>query len=40
MQGKSLYVIVIDILKWYLVLAGIGLIGFPIVFAFLKKLHS
>ena len=29
---------VIDIIKWYLVLAGIGIIGFPIVFAFLKKL--
>lgn len=27
-----------DILKWYLVLSGIGVIGFPIVFSFLKKL--
>ena len=27
-----------DILKWYLVLTGIGLIGLPIVFSFLKKL--
>ena len=30
--------VIIDILKWYLVLAGIGIVGFPIVFAFLKKL--
>ena len=29
---------IIDVLKWYLVLTGIGLIGFPIVFGFLKKL--
>ena len=29
---------ILDILKWYLVLAGIGVIGFPIVFTFLKKL--
>ena len=29
---------VIDIIKWYLILAGIGIIGFPIVFSFLKKL--
>ncbi len=27
-----------DIVRWYLVLTGIGLIGFPIVFRFLKKL--
>ncbi len=27
-----------DIIKWYLVLAGIGVIGFPVVFGFLKKL--
>lgn len=29
---------IFDILKWYLVLTGIGLIGFPIAFSFLKKL--
>ena len=29
---------IIDIIKWYLVLSGIGIIGFPIVFGFLKKL--
>lgn len=30
--------IILDVLKWYLVLTGIGLIGFPIVFRFLKGL--
>ena len=30
--------VIIDILKWYLVLTGIGILGFPIAFAFLKKL--
>ena len=30
--------VIIDILKWYLVLAGIGVIGFPIIFAFLKNM--
>ena len=29
---------IFDILKWYLVLMVIGLIGFPITFGFLKKL--
>ena len=29
---------IFDILKWYLVLTGIGLIGFPIAFSFLKKI--
>ncbi len=29
---------ILDILKWYLVLTGIGVTGFPIVFTFLKKL--
>ena len=29
---------ILDILKWYLILTGIGVIGFPIVFTFLKKL--
>ena len=29
---------ILDILRWYLVLTGIGVIGFPIVFTFLKKL--
>ena len=29
---------IIDVLKWYLVLCGIGILGFPIVFGFLKKL--
>ena len=31
-------IVIIDIIKWYLVLCGTGLIGFPIVFGFLKKL--
>ena len=30
--------VIFDVLKWYLVLTGIGLIGFPIVFSFLNKL--
>ena len=30
--------VIFDVLKWYFVLTGIGVIGFPIVFAFLKKL--
>ena len=30
--------VIIDVLKWYLVLSGIGVLGFPIVFAFLRKL--
>ena len=29
---------IIDILKWYFVLTGLGLIGFPVTFAMLKKL--
>ena len=29
---------ILDVIKWYLVLCGVGCIGFPIVFAFLKKL--
>lgn len=30
--------VILDILKWYLVLTGIGVIGFPIAFTFLKNL--
>lgn len=30
--------VILDIVKWYLVLSGIGLVGFPIIFDFLKKL--
>ena len=30
--------VILDIVRWYLVLTGIGVIGFPIVFRFLKKL--
>ena len=31
-------IVIIDVIKWYLILCGIGLIGFPIVFGFLKDL--
>ena len=30
--------VILDVLRWYLVLAGIGVIGFPVAFGFLNRL--